>query len=131
MNDFTTELQQNYPSLFYFRNDSGELLSPAYGIDCPEGWRPLVRRLCAFIDQRNKRGWIVKIAQIKEKFGTLRFYVDGSEPIIEGVIEFAEHLSSLTCEITGETGCLCVKDGWYKTLSLDKAKELGFTPVAP
>ena len=34
----------------------------------------------------------VKIAQIKTKFGGLRFYIDGGDEQIYGMIQFAEHL---------------------------------------
>jgi hypothetical protein len=68
----------------------------------------------------------VSIAQIKEKFGTLRFYYDGGDDHVEGMVDYAEYLSSITCEVTGKPGQLCIKNGCYKTLSASKAKELGF-----
>jgi len=74
----------------------------------------------------------VKIAQVKEKFGTLRFYYDGGDDTIRGMVEFAEYLSSKTCQETGKRGSLCVKGkgyAWYATLSPKKAKELGYKKV--
>jgi hypothetical protein len=74
----------------------------------------------------------VKIGQIKEKFGTLRFYYDGGDDVIRGMVSFAEALSGNTCEMTGEAGSLCKKGkrgGWYKTLSEHKANEIGYTKV--
>lgn len=60
----------------------------------------------------------VYICQIKEKFGTLRFYVDGGDEIINGIIRHAEFISSRTCEVTGNLGALCnSRGGWFKTLS--------------
>ncbi len=81
--------------------------------------------------------------QVKEKFGTLRVYFDCVQPefneipeeiasipenkealkkiikrsydYVDGVIGFAEHLSSLTCEVCGKRGELR-DDGWMKTL---------------
>lgn len=72
------------------------------------------------------------IDQIKEKFGTLRFYYTGGDPIIHGMIDFAEYMSGYTCEITGEPGCLHVKGkgmSWYKTLSETIANEKGYVKV--
>lgn len=55
--------------------------------------------------------------QIKEKFGTLRFYYDGGDDFCAGVVAMAEQISSNTCEVcsayseTGGTGyirTLCV-----------------------
>lgn len=59
----------------------------------------------------------VYIDQIKEKFSALRFYVDGGDEIISGIIRHAEFISSRTCEVTGNPGTLCNNGGWYKTLS--------------
>lgn len=59
----------------------------------------------------------VKIDQIKEKFGELRFYYSGGDKEVAGMVRFAEYLANQTCEVSGEKGELCVRGGWYKTLS--------------
>jgi len=71
----------------------------------------------------------VCIDQIKEKFGSLRFYISGGDRHIRGMIDFAEFLSLRTCQITGKSGVLCRKGSWYQTLSLDKQFEFGYTTV--
>jgi hypothetical protein len=71
----------------------------------------------------------IKIAQVKEKFGTLRFYYDGGDDQIRGMVEFVEYLSSKICQETGEKGQLCKRRGTYATFSIDKAKELGYDVV--
>jgi hypothetical protein len=71
----------------------------------------------------------VKVGQIKEKFGTLRYYVDGYDDWIQGMLDLAEMISSHTCQETGEPGQLCVRGGWYATLSPKVAKELNFSVV--
>lgn len=68
----------------------------------------------------------VKIAQYKEKFGTLRIYIDGGDDDVYGMIRFAEYLSSKTCQHTSQAGDLYNKNGWYVTLSPEKAEQLGF-----
>jgi hypothetical protein len=68
----------------------------------------------------------VYVAQIKDKFGGLRFYYDGGDEIVDGMVRFAEYLCSKTCEETGAEGNLCVRRSWYRTLSEEKAKELGY-----
>jgi hypothetical protein len=45
-----------------------------------------------------------KVAQIKEKFGGLRFYIDGGDQYIRGLIDMAEMWAANTCEICGERG---------------------------
>jgi hypothetical protein len=59
----------------------------------------------------------VKIDQVKEKFGELRFYYSGGDKEIAGMVRFAEYLVEQTCEVSGEKGELCRRGGWYKTLS--------------
>lgn len=59
----------------------------------------------------------IKIDQIKEKFGGLRFYYSGGDKQIAGMVRFAEHLCERTCEVSGEKGELCARGGWLKTLS--------------
>jgi len=57
----------------------------------------------------------VTIAQIKEKFGTLRFYYDGGDDYISGMVALAESMSGLTCEECGSIGER--RDGgWIRTL---------------
>jgi len=71
----------------------------------------------------------VTIDQYKEKFGTLRIYHSGGDDKVDGMICYAEHLSSLTCMDTGNAGRLCKRGGWYATLSKAQAKKQGYKPV--
>lgn len=72
----------------------------------------------------------IKIDQIKEKFGTLRFYFSGGDEQITGMVRFAEYLSDQTCEITGKKGQMCSSaGGWMKTLSTEEALKIGYKPI--
>lgn len=62
--------------------------------------------------------------QVKEKFGSLRFYIDGGDDYVRGAINFAEWMSSTTCEACGSEGKIYT-DGWYKALCKQHARELG------
>ena len=55
------------------------------------------------------------VAQIKEKFGGLRFYYDGGDDYIEGLVAMAEDWANRTCEKCGDPGTKTV-DGWVQTL---------------
>lgn len=58
---------------------------------------------------------IPRASQVKEKFGGLRFYVDGGDEVSNRLISFAESLSVKTCEVCGAPGRQ--RDGgWIKTL---------------
>lgn len=55
------------------------------------------------------------LVQIKEKFGSLRFYYDGGNATIENYVTFAEYMSRNTCEVCGAPG-ESHNDGWVKVL---------------
>ena len=59
----------------------------------------------------------VKVVQIKEKFGTLRFYIGaGGDDDIYSYIQMAEVMSSITCENCGAPGTRTSPPGWIRTL---------------
>lgn len=53
--------------------------------------------------------------QVKEKFGTLRFYYRGGDEYCSGVISMAEAMTSSTCEECGDVG-KSMSDGWVRVL---------------
>jgi len=46
----------------------------------------------------------VTLDQVKEKFGTLRFYYSGGDDIINGMVRMAESMTGVTCEECGNVG---------------------------
>jgi hypothetical protein len=46
----------------------------------------------------------VILDQVKEKFGTLRFYYSGGDDYIDGMVSLAESLTGVTCEECGNVG---------------------------
>lgn len=71
----------------------------------------------------------VTIEQYKEKFATLRVYHSGGDDVVDGMIRYAEYLSTLTCQHTGKPGLMYKKGMWYARLSKSEAKKLGYTLV--
>lgn len=57
----------------------------------------------------------VKVAQIKEKFGGLRFYYDGGDDVVYGMVTMTESWASRTCETCGAKGHQR-GGGWVRTL---------------
>lgn len=55
------------------------------------------------------------VAQIKEKFGTLRLYFDNVNDYNQGVIDLAEVMSAEICEVCGERG-KSIGGRWVQTL---------------
>lgn len=79
------------------------------------GWKSLIDPLIEYCEKHN-----IKILQIKEKFGGLRFYTGAAPDEFYEMVHKAEQESYKTCEVCGEPGKL-YKDGWLKTLC-DKHK---------
>lgn len=63
--------------------------------------------------------------QVKEKYGTLRFYYYGGDEYCSGVESMAESMSAVTCEVCGSPGKIR-EGGWVRTLCDEHAKESGY-----
>jgi len=89
-----------------------DLIKDSKFFECGDGWYPLIKDL---ITDLIELGWDKQTCQVKEKFGGLRFYINGASEEIYKRIQTAEDLSYETCETCGEKGELKLV-GWYKTL---------------
>ena len=76
------------------------------------GWFPLIKDL---ITDLINLGWNKEVCQVKEKFGGLRFYVDGGDDEVRGMVKMTESLSYRICEDCGAKGTLR-RGSWYRTM---------------
>ena len=53
--------------------------------------------------------------RVKEKFGTLRFFLEGGGERTRACAEFAEYLSASICEVCGQPGVTLASGGWMRT----------------
>ena len=58
----------------------------------------------------------VTLDQVKEKFGTLRFYYTGGDDYIDGMVTMAESMSGVTCESCGSGAKTDWNSGWVRTI---------------
>ena len=106
----TTKELESILSPYYGSKDKGEYF---IGAAIGPGWNDIV------LDLHNK---LVKenpdyfIAQVKEKFGTLRFYTGPMTDKGWGYVTEAEELSAKTCEECGRPGWLRTDRNWIQTL---------------
>jgi hypothetical protein len=117
--EFSDKMRSSYPKMF---------ANPMGGFAVGSGWWHILESLCERIHshvewkqnqlEKYKQGQgcpDVHVSQIKEKFGGLRFYYDGGDEYISGLVAMAESWASVTCEKCGNPGSLR-SGGWMQTL---------------
>ena len=80
------------------------------------GWSRIINNL---YDAKPEHVYVV---QVKEKFGTLRFYVGSAPDWYLDLIDYYEQLSGEICENCGAEGKTIAIRGWLKTVC-DKCRE--------
>ena len=88
-----------------------------FGFECGDGWYRIIEQLSADIMRLAVQAGIDvhEVRQVKEKFGGLRFYIDGGSQTIYDRIDEAAELLLRTCEVCGEQGSRRGRD-WIQTL---------------
>jgi hypothetical protein len=123
------KLCKEFPLLYSDRHASMQETCMCWGFCCGDGWFDLIYRLSQKLeaiignmpeDQQKHH----RVSQVKEKFGTLRFYMRGETKEMSDLIREAHKESARTCEECGCVGSLYT-DGWWNTLCEKCAKEHG------
>ena len=128
-----------YPKLFVNRDKSMTETCMCWGFECGDGWFNILNQLCQniqhYIDWKNSKEEIVKqvtVDQVKEKFGTLRFYYTGGDDYIRGMVTMAESMSGVTCEECGKPATTnlptLIQGGWVRTVCIEHGGEDYNTP---
>ncbi len=133
------QLVERYPDILRDYGGDNHQTLMSFGFECGDGWYNLLDECMAKISHfcylsTTKSGDKITVVarQIKQKFGSLRFYVDidgaseTEESIIHDIIAAAERKSAQICEETGDYGVMCRRGGWYKTLSRKAAFTSGY-----
>lgn len=122
--ELDAKLVEKYPKIFKDRYGNMKDTCMCWGFECDDGWYWIIDNLCSTIQSyidNNKHLDIQQVVavQVKEKFGGLRFYVNGGDNYIDGMISLAESLSYKTCEICGSKNNVKQTKGWIKSLCED------------
>lgn len=120
-------LCKTYPKIFAKRNASMKETCMCWGFECGDGWFWLLDNLCkalqSHVDNCHPQPPQIVAEQVKEKYGTLRFYVSGGDLTHSGMIDFAERLSGEICEECGSTKNVGCTSGWVSVRCEECAKK--------
>jgi len=116
----TKQLIERFPELFKPDPKLRRNLM-AFGFEHGDGWRSILWRLCGDLEsmllklkgKKPEDYGDFQITQIKEKYGTLRFYTNWATDEMDDRIDQAEEESARTCEICGSPGEMRNAHGWY------------------
>lgn len=92
------------------------IFSDSFYFECQEGWYELLDTLCDHLQARTDRHGDPQVIaqQVKEKYGTLRFYVGVASDEQFALIDQTEEKSARICDVCGAPGVL--RDGgWMMT----------------
>ena len=107
MTDKLDDLFTKYRSTLFTQWENG------FPFECGDGWYDLIDTLLMHIERNLKPEQVVYISQIKEKFGTLRFYCHDVDEETYAMIDFAQMMSGKICEVCGNRGQIRDDNGWY------------------
>lgn len=120
-------LLNRYPLLFRNnRNPNANSLIDG-GFACGDGWFNIINDLCktihdAFANSGLPESECPIVAQVKEKFGGLRYYTEAVNPAISNIVYSSiseyERISETICEFCGNPGKLKTKTNgsWIRTV---------------
>lgn len=112
------------PHLFADRYASMQTTCMCWGFDCGNGWYEIIKKAALELEPliiecitKDPEGWqlgFYRAAQVKEKYGCLRFYLTAGTPKMYAIVDKAERQSSVTCEVCGKPGKIRGQ-GWLYT----------------
>lgn len=103
------------------QREIGSYYPIAFGFECGDGWFEILDNLMDKIKEVDTDR-SVSVHQVKEKFGGLRFYIEGGNDEVDKLISEAEEKSFKTCEVCGKPG-KPNKKGWIRTACKEHTKK--------
>ena len=104
-------LYKRFPTIFKYRDEKLGVDNKFLGIYCEDGWYKLIYELCEMLEKVDSDCYV---RQVKEKFGTLHFYIVGNKNSHDVTFTY-ERKSENICEYCGRKGKLRNLT-WTKTL---------------
>ena len=113
------EIFKKYPKIFAQHSLPPSQTAMCWGLECGDGWMDLIDALCSDIQKyidSNPEVEQIEATQVKQKFGSLRFYYSAYEQEIDKIIWKACEQSIKTCETCGSTDKVTLTTGWVSPL---------------
>jgi ribosomal protein L40E len=125
--DLEKSLKDKYPLLYAdMHNTTPQRSCMCWGVEAGDGWyelldtlgsklEPLIKK---YVEEHGEEEAHPRAAQVKEKFGGLRFYMTAQTDEMTAAIVEAEDASETICERCGAPGV--IRDGGWMTVKCDK-----------
>jgi hypothetical protein len=100
-------LVETHPNLYCARHADMRVTAMCWGFSCGDGWFNLLWELSQALEAeivKFPKGQRPCAVQVKEKYGTLRFYMTGENEAMTAAIRHAEKRSAIECETCGAAG---------------------------
>lgn len=124
------KLVKDFP-LTFFRDSNGREPWSMFGIETGNGWEPIIRKGAEKLEPllvaakaahpKDYEYGYLRTTQLKEKYGTMRWYTSGVTDEMQKIISQVEKQSRTTCEQCGKKGKLRGR-GWLYTACYEHAK---------
>jgi len=119
--EHTKKLYKDFPNLYKQHNLSMQETCMCWGFECGDGWFDLIYDLSKKIVKLDPK---VEAEQVKEKFGSLRYYINRNKnDKVFKLIDEYEKKSGKICENCGKRGKPRCISGWFSTLCNKCCKE--------
>jgi len=117
----TKMLLKDFPDLYkqYYLSPTETCMS--WGFATEDGWLDLIYELSQKVALADPQ---CEATQVKQKYGSLRFYTDGCNEDANKLIHEAEEKSYHICEVCGKTGIIRNDLPWIRTLCDKHYKEI-------
>ena len=102
------QLCTRYPLIFQQRTLPETETAMCRGIATGDGWYALIDVLCSQLQRMTDQDGAPQVvaAQVKDKFGSLRFYTCVADERQKAMIELARERSRRTCDVCGAPGTM-------------------------
>ncbi len=107
------QLCKDFPILYKDRFEDPKNSLMIFGVECEDGWYDLIYKLSSDLTALNEN---IVATQVKQKYGTLRFYITSGSDAAYDLIDKAEQLSATVCEKCGSPCGQLIPGGWIYTL---------------